>query len=48
MPRGFVDDIMFGMGRLPRHCRSCGKRFHANAARYGIAPAAGEHGEPGA
>jgi hypothetical protein len=41
-PRGIIDDIMFGMGRVPRHCRSCGKRFYADAARCGIDPAAGE------
>lgn len=48
MQRGFVDDIMFGMGRVPRHCRSCGKRFYAAAARCGIDAAGGEPGEPGA
>jgi len=29
MPRGIWDDIMSGAGRLPRHCRYCGKRFYA-------------------
>jgi hypothetical protein len=29
LPRGLWDAIMRGSGRLPRHCRSCGKRFHA-------------------
>jgi hypothetical protein len=29
MPRGLWDDIMRGASRLPRHCRYCGKRFHA-------------------
>jgi hypothetical protein len=29
MPRGMWDSIMQGAGRIPRHCRSCGKRFHA-------------------
>ena len=28
MPRGIKDDIMYGMGRVPRHCRKCGKRFY--------------------
>jgi DNA-directed RNA polymerase subunit RPC12/RpoP len=27
-PRGLKDDFMQGMGRIPRHCRSCGKRFY--------------------
>jgi hypothetical protein len=29
MPRGVWDDVMLGAGRIPRHCRFCGKRFHA-------------------
>jgi hypothetical protein len=29
MPRGLWDVIMEGAGRVPRHCRYCGKRFHA-------------------
>jgi hypothetical protein len=29
MPRGLWDAIMEGAGRIPRHCRNCGKRFHA-------------------
>jgi hypothetical protein len=29
MPRGLWDDIMLGAGRIPRHCRFCGRRFHA-------------------
>jgi DNA-directed RNA polymerase subunit RPC12/RpoP len=29
MPRGLWDDIMLGAGRIPRHCRYCGRRFHA-------------------
>jgi hypothetical protein len=31
MPRGIKDDIMFGLGKVPRHCRSCGKRFYIPA-----------------
>jgi hypothetical protein len=31
LPRGIRDDIMFGMGRVPRHCRSCGRRFYVPA-----------------
>jgi ribosomal protein S27E len=40
-PRGILDDIMFGMGRVPRHCRSCGKRFYIPAPP-GEGPASGE------
>jgi hypothetical protein len=29
MPRGVWDGIMRGAGRIPRHCRFCGRRFHA-------------------
>jgi hypothetical protein len=29
MPRGIWDEIMRGAGRIPRHCRFCGRRFHA-------------------
>jgi hypothetical protein len=32
MPRGWKDAIMLGFGRIPRHCRSCGKRFYVPAA----------------
>ena len=28
MPRGIKDDIMQGLGKVPRHCRGCGKRFY--------------------
>jgi hypothetical protein len=28
MRRGFVDGILFSLGREPRHCRSCGCRFY--------------------
>ena len=31
MPRGIRDNIMFGLGKVPRHCRSCGKRFYVPA-----------------
>jgi hypothetical protein len=31
MPRGIWDDIMRGAGRIPRHCRFCGRRFHVKA-----------------
>lgn len=29
MPRGFWDEFQRGRDRIPRHCRYCGKRFHA-------------------
>jgi hypothetical protein len=28
LPHGVWDAIMSGMGRVPRHCRFCGRRFH--------------------
>jgi transcription elongation factor Elf1 len=31
LPRGWKDALMQGFGRVPRHCRSCGKRFYARA-----------------
>jgi len=30
-PRGWMDAVMLGFGRIPRHCRSCGKRFYVPA-----------------
>jgi len=30
-PRGIVDALMTRFGRVPRHCRACGKRFYAVA-----------------
>ena len=27
-PRGVMDRIMRQFGRIPRHCRFCGKRFY--------------------
>lgn len=27
--RGLVDAVMAQLGRVPRHCRFCGKRFYA-------------------
>jgi transcription elongation factor Elf1 len=32
LPRGIRDMFMEGLGRAPRHCRSCGKRFYVKAA----------------
>jgi len=29
MHRGLVDTLMAHFGRVPRHCRFCGKRFYA-------------------
>ena len=28
MPRGIWDEMMRWLGRVPRHCRFCGRRFH--------------------
>ena len=28
LPRGLWDAIMKEMGKIPRHCRSCGRRFY--------------------
>jgi len=28
-PRGLADALMVRFGRVPRHCRYCGKRFYA-------------------
>jgi hypothetical protein len=43
LPRGILDDLMSGMGRIPRHCRSCGKRFYVPAHLAGVG-AAGDSG----
>jgi hypothetical protein len=32
-PRNFWDEIMRGWGRLPKHCRTCGRRFHVKERR---------------
>lgn len=37
--------IMEGFGRTPRHCRSCGKRFYVDAARFGLPLGAAEDPE---
>jgi len=34
--------FMEGLGRVPRHCRSCEKRFYVDAARAGVVLGAGE------
>jgi hypothetical protein len=39
MPRGLKDEFMRARGRIPRHCRSCGKRFYVRAAELENAPA---------
>jgi hypothetical protein len=28
MPRNFIDELMRSFGKLPKHCRGCGKRFY--------------------
>jgi hypothetical protein len=43
MPRGIADLFMEGLGRVPQHCRSCGKRFYVDAARAQAAPRPGEN-----
>jgi hypothetical protein len=30
MPRGLRDAVMSWFGKIPRHCRSCEKRFYIN------------------
>ena len=42
MPRGIADLFMEGLGKVPQHCRSCGKRFYVDAARAQAAPGPGE------
>ena len=37
--------FMEGMGKVPRHCRSCGKRFYVDADRAGPGPDAGENSD---
>jgi hypothetical protein len=37
LPRGIGDAVMRRIGRIPRHCRSCGKRFYAAQARIAAA-----------
>jgi len=34
MPRGWLDALMHQLGRIPRHCRFCEKRFYI---RNGVA-----------
>ncbi len=29
LPRGWRDALMRKLGKLPRHCRACSKRFYA-------------------
>jgi len=43
MPRGLKDEFMRARGRVPRHCRSCGKRFYVRtdiSEKAGVAGAA--------
>jgi len=39
-PRGILDMFMDGQGRIPRHCRSCGKRFYVRREKVQGAAAA--------
>jgi hypothetical protein len=32
LPRGFLDALMARLGRIPRHCRFCEKRFYVKSA----------------
>jgi len=44
LPRGIKDMFMEGLGKVPRHCRFCEKRFYVSAARVGVElSAAGEN-----
>jgi len=45
MPRGVLDMFMEGLGKVPRHCRFCEKRFYVDAARAGVVLGAGENPE---
>ncbi|HLH17357.1 MAG TPA: hypothetical protein VKX45_09065 [Bryobacteraceae bacterium] len=33
LPRHFWDEIMRGWGRLPKQCRTCGRRFYVREPR---------------
>jgi hypothetical protein len=46
MPRGIADLFMESLGKVPQHCRSCGKRFYVDAARAQAVPGAGENPDP--
>jgi hypothetical protein len=35
MPRGWRDWLMAHLGRIPRHCRFCGRRFYTLAQKKG-------------
>ena len=28
LPRGLLDSLMGSWGRIPKHCRACGRRFY--------------------
>jgi len=32
LPRGWRDAVMSSLGKIPRHCRFCAKRFYASSA----------------
>ena len=33
LPNGIIDDLMQAWGRVPKHCRCCGRRFYARAKK---------------
>jgi hypothetical protein len=35
LSRGLLDRLMEKSGRIPRHCRVCGRRFYVKAALIG-------------
>jgi len=45
LPRGITDMFMEGLGKIPRHCRSCGKRFYVGRELFEPGPEDDERGE---
>jgi hypothetical protein len=41
LPRGWLDSLMRGFGKIPRHCRFCENRFYV-AVKPPLARSAGE------
>jgi hypothetical protein len=38
LPRGALDAFMRSLGRIPRHCRACGRRFYISEPKTADAP----------